>query len=223
MTESKTLYWFRDNSMHTRGFTWAMNVHPRSEMVHRACRECGSVDHYPSGAFDVTVEGGTKYPDVLGCGAYSFLIVSARAVAVWQEAGVTAFHTYPVNVAEVKSKRLEASAAPQYYSVEIDGRCALDLAASGIGNVRICPGCQRVIAPPRMSSDIRFVLTPGSWDGTDLFRDITTYPRVSFCTDRILQLAGQHRLTNFRFEPMAGPIDPRSKGIDYLKRSHWSA
>jgi hypothetical protein len=124
MTEDKTCYCFDDSSVFTRGFTWAMSAHPHSEMVHRACRECGRVAHYPSGAFDVTVEGGTKYPD---------------------------------------------------YS------------------------------------------DPGSGDGSDLFRDITAYPRVSFCTDRILRLAGQHRLTGFRFEPMAGPFDARSKGIDYLK------
>jgi hypothetical protein len=222
MTEHKSYYCFDDNSVFTHGFTWAMSIHPRSEMVHRACRECGWVDHYPSGAFDVTVEGGTKYPDVLGCGAFPFLIVSERVVAVWREAGVAAFHTHPVNVAKVKSKRLVALAPPQYHRVEIDGRCVLDLAASGIGPVSMCPGCQHVITPPRMHGDQRYIPTPGSWDGADLFRDITVYPRLSFCTDRILRLAGQHRLTNFRFEPMAGPFDARSKGIDYLKGAHRS-
>lgn len=59
-------------------------------------------------------------------------------------------------------------------------------------------------------------MVSGSWDGSALFRDELHYPRVSFCTDTIVKIASQYRLTNFCFEPMEGPLDPGNKGIDYL-------
>ena len=107
MKEAETFYVFHDNSAHTSGFTWASSIRPRSEMVHRECSECGAVEHYPSGAFDVVLEGGTKYPDILGCGAYPFLIVSEAVISAWHEAGITSFSTNPVGITEVQSKELQ--------------------------------------------------------------------------------------------------------------------
>lgn len=217
MRESEAFYVFDDNSSYTRGFTWAMSIIPRSEMVHRVCSECGAAENYPSGAFDVIVEGGTKYPDVLGCGAYPFLILSEAVITAWHGAGITCFHTYPVGIAEVKSKRLRDVAPPHYSRVEIDGRCQIDLVASGVEVIRICPECHRVITRSRYPFQHSYRMVPGSWDGCAVFRDPVLYPRVNFCTQVILDLARQHRLTNFRFEPMEKPPDPASKGIDYLK------
>jgi hypothetical protein len=178
---------------------------------------CGAVEHYPRGAFDVIVEGGTKYPDILGCGAYPFLIVSEVVIKVWQQAEITCFHTYPVGIAEVKAKKLRDVAQPQYFRVEIDGKCEIDLIASGVKLIRVCPECHRVIERPTLPHERSYRIKPDSWDGCPIFRDSVLYPRVSFCTQKLLNLAGQHRFTNFRFEPMTGPFDSASKGMDYLK------
>jgi len=218
MKEAQVLYRFRDNSSHTRGFTWAASIRPRSEMVHQLCPECGAVKHYPGGAFDVDVEGGTKYPDVLGCGAYPFLIVSERVIAAWHEAGITCFHSYPVGIADVKSKKLRDVLPPRYLRVEIDGRCRIDLDASGVEVIRVCPECHRVVEHPRYPFVHGFRMVPGSWDGCPVFRDPVLYPRVNFCTQVVLELAGRYQFTNFRFESMEDPPDPASKGIDYLKQ-----
>jgi len=209
-------YEFSHNSFHTRGFTWAMSILPRSEMLHQVCADCGAVVNYPSGAFDVIVEGGTKYPDILGCGAYPFLIVSEAVVVAWQESGISCFHTYPVGISQVKSSRLHDVVPPLYSRVEIDGRCQIDLKASGARDVKYCPRCHHLVTIPSTIPGFRVV--SGSWDGCALFRDPVLYPRVSFCTDLIVDVAGRYRLTNFRFEPMEGPFDPSSKGIDYLKK-----
>lgn len=213
MNNNKAFYTFGDNTFRTRGFAWAASIHPRSEVIHQKCPKCGSVKYYPKGAFDVTLEKGSKYPDVLGCGAYPFLIVSGNVIEAWQEAGIYCFHTYDVRIVEIKSAKLKNLPLPQYYRVEIDGSCLIDLEASGAEVVKFCPECHYLVTTPRILKSFRMV--SGSWDGSALFRDQIHYPMVSFCTDAIVKVAFQNRLTNFRFEPMAGPLDTGSKGINY--------
>jgi len=211
-----SFYTLSDNSSYMRDFTWATTIYSRSEMIERVCPECGAVENYPSGAFDVVVEGGSKYPDVLGCGAYPFLIVTEAVVTAWQKEGISCFHTYSVGIAEVKSRRLRGVSPPRYLRVEIDGRCKIDLIASGVDVVRICSKCHRVMERPKYPFQHGYRMEVGSWDGCALFRDPVFYPRVNFCTEAILELARRYRFTNFRFEPMEKPPDPSSKGIDYL-------
>ena len=169
-------YDFGHNSSYTRGFTWAASIRPRSQIVHQACPECGAVKHYPSGAFDVVVEGGTEYPDVLGCGTFPFLIVSEGVINAWHEAGITCFHTYPVGIADVWSKELLNVLPPRYLRVEIDGQCLIDLNASEVEVIRVCPRCHRVIERPRYPFRHGYRMVPGSWDGCPLFRDVELYP-----------------------------------------------
>ncbi len=211
---SPSFYVFGDNTFSNRGFAWAASIHPRSEVIYQICPKCGSVKYYPNGDFDVTLEKGNKYPDILGCGAYPFLIVSDKVIRAWQEADVCCFHTYEVNITEIKSAKLKDLPAPQYYRVEIDGSCRIDLEASGAKVVKLCPECHHLVTLPSVLNSFRMV--SGSWDGSSLFRDQVNYPMVPFCTETIVKIAFQHRLTNFRFEPMSGPLDPRNKGIDYL-------
>lgn len=214
MSYNPSFYTFGDNSFFTRGFTWAASIHPRSEVIHQICPECGSVKHFPSGDFDVTLEKGSKYPDVLGCGAYPFLIVSEKVIGAWQDEGLDCFHTYKVNVAENKSTKLRNLTSPQYFRIEIDGRCRIDLEASGAKIIQLCPKCHHLITDPPVLRG--FAMASGSWDGSVLFRDPVYFPMISFCTNTALEIAFRHRLTNFRFEPMAGPLDPGNKGIEYL-------
>lgn len=215
MKEQYSFYQFRNNSAYNRRFTWAWRVVTRSEMVHWVCHNCKTVVNYPSGAFDVVVERGSKYPDVLGCGSYSFLIVSDKVVSAWRDGGVLSFHTYPVGVAKVESKKLLGVTPPAYFRVEIDGRCQIDLNASGVEVVEFCPECHHLVTRPSLVPGFRMV--PNSWDGSPLFRDPVLYPRVNFCTQLVLDLARKHGLTNFRFDPMDQPYEFGSRGIDYLK------
>lgn len=220
MITNTRFYEFGDNSSYTRGFTWAMSIRPRSELVWKTCPEYGVVARYPSGEFDVVVEGGNRYPDILGCGAYPFLIVSESVVNAWHDAGITSFQSYLVRVAEVrsKSKKLRETAPPNYYRIEIEGRCEIDLAASGLELVHFAPECEYLVTNPSLPT--KFIMKPGSWDGSPLFRDRLRYPSVSFCTELALDIAHQYRFTNFRFEPMQGPLDSWSRGIDYLRGKH---
>ncbi len=215
-TEMKPeFYWFSDNSPYNPQFTYAYRIHARSEKIDRVCPECGGIERYPKGAFDVSVEEGSEYPDVLMCGEYPFLIVSQGVIGDWKQAGIQAFRTFPVGIARVDSKALWSVHAPTYYRVEIEGRCHIDLEASGLHVTLLCPLCNRLVTEPSVSSGFKMVTD--SWDGSPLFRDPDLYPCVTFCTDFVLELAKKHHRTNFRFEPMQGPHDNFSRGIDYLK------
>jgi hypothetical protein len=221
MNTTIKFYEFSHNSSYTRGFTWAASIYPRSEVVHYVCQNCGSVKHYPRGEFDVALEGGTKYPDVLGCGAYPFLIVTENVVLDWKGAGVTSFEKFKVGIASIKSKspRFYEQAPPKYFRIEITGSCEIDLEASGLEVISFCQNCGHFRTKPAVASG--FQMVEGSWDGSFLFRDIIKYPHVTFCTLNILELAHRNHHTNFRFEPMGRPRNTASKGIDYLK-GHFS-
>jgi hypothetical protein len=213
---NEQLYVFRHNSSHTRGYTWAWDIVPRSEIYRKVCPKHNINLTLPRGAFDVSVEGGTKYPDILGCGSYPFLIASERVVTIWKTHNISGFTTYPVGVAEVQSKRLKDMPPPQYYRIEIDGGCKIDLEASGLRIVAYDPDCPHLVTDPLVAPG--FQMVANSWDGSDLFRDQHLYPAVTFCTEKVLELAREHHMTNFRFEPMERRLGNDSKGIDYRKK-----
>jgi len=170
------------------------------------CQDYGVVVSYPSGEFDVIVEGGNSYPDILGCGPYPFLIVSEPVVEAWRAAGVSSFTSYLVRVEDVHSRspKLLRAIPPLYYRIEIDGRCEIDMAASGLNIVRYAPDCHYIVTDPPQA--FGFQMVDGSWDGAPLFRDHARYPRESFCTQAIPDIVQEQRFSNFRFEPMAGPF-----------------
>lgn len=211
-----TFYTFRNNTSSFPIYTWAASIVPRSPLTTVQCLACGYKDTFTSGAFDVICEGGSKYPDVLGCGKYPYLLLSEKAISTWEKAGITQYHTYPVHVDSIKSRKLTKEMAPLYQRVEIIGKCRIDLVGSSRDVESTCAVCGR-------SKFVRFDLTstfkmiPGSWDGSSLFRDEIQFPCVTFCTREILDIAQSNDLTNFRFEPMHEPPNISSKGINYMK------
>jgi hypothetical protein len=215
MNEYELTFYFSHNSDYTRGFTWAMSIYPQSKVYYKKCPLCGSVEWYPLGEFDVLLEGGNKFPDVLGCGAYPFLILSNKVIDALRQANISCFHTYKVGIKEIKSrsKKLFLEIPPQYYRVEVDGVCQIDLEKSGIKVISYCPECHNKDVRPYLPEGYKMV--PGSWDGSDLFRDSILFPRVNFCTKRFMDLAHQYKFTNFRFEYMENNKATPKKGLDY--------
>jgi hypothetical protein len=178
------------------------------------CKNCGHVEHYPSGAFDVNLEGGSEYPDALGCGAYPFLIISERVVDDWNQAGIDNYLTYPVRISSIDSADITNKLPPNYWRIEMNGTCSIDLLSSGLVNADYCAICGNLRTGE--SQITGFIMEADSWDGSDLFRDKNQFPRINFCTMRILELAKKKTHSNFRFEPMQGPFGIDGKGITYL-------
>lgn len=202
MKQTDIFYEFSHNTTYEGVFPWAVSIIPRSEVIFRECRECNAIETYPSGAFDVTLEGGSKYPDILGCGAYPFLIVAQSVINVWRGNNINCFQGYPVNITDIRSTFLQGIVEPQYFRVEIEGRCQIDLTASRVEVIKFCPECHYLETRPTVVSGRQMVID--SWDGSNLFRDQDLYPRVNLCTQKIFDIAREHRFTNFRFEQV-GP------------------
>lgn len=189
-----------DNTTGEKGWTYAVEIHPTSHSIDWECTECGRAAEYPSGAFDVTVEGGTKYPDFLGCGEYPLLIVSENVVLAWEKAGIDSFRRFPVKIRKAIYTKLKPATAPAYFHVETTGQARIDLAASGIAVKKVCKRCGEATRSPEVVS--QFKLLDGSWDGSHLFRDVRFFPHVTFCTEKIVTIARSSGLTNVAFDRM---------------------
>jgi predicted RNA-binding Zn-ribbon protein involved in translation (DUF1610 family) len=191
---------FGHNSSYEKQWTFATSVHPTSHFIQWHCDECGHGASYPSGSFAVTLEGGSQFPDFLGCGAYPLLIVSERVVSALEGAGMTCFNQYPVRAAAVRETGLRCEDAPDYVRLELTGEWMIDFAGSKATISRVCPRCGEVkIDPPIIR---RFRIIDGSWNGSDLFRDHRYFPRVNFGTKNVANLAQVHHLTSCRFDQM---------------------
>lgn len=208
------IYAFSDNSSWNRVFTRAIEIRASSPITDRECAKCGSASQMPIGGFDVVVEGGTKYPDVLGCGFYPFLVLSRKAIDALRIHAVDAFDSFPVRVVEVRSKKLKAVQPPDYFRIEITANVEIDLNASGITIEKYCSGCGSLEARPVIPQ--RFELVAGSWDDNVLFRNKKYFPRIYFCSDDLLTIASQFQLSNFRFTRIDHPFDPAERGVPYL-------
>lgn len=217
MKENELFFTFSDNTFYSKRFTWATSIIPRSAMIHRKCSNCNAVENYPSGEFDVVLEKGSEFPDVLGCGAYPFLILSERVISTLVAERISAFHTIPIGISDIRSKSntLMERIPPKYYRIEIDGSCQIDLKASGLEVVRHCPECHHLVTKPRVPNGL--LIISGSRDKSDIFRDSQLYPRIYFCNDRLPGIVNRYKFTNFRFEFMKGPWNSSSRGLDITK------
>jgi hypothetical protein len=195
----------RPNTSYERQWTSAVSIHPRSRSVEWTCPECGTYARYPAGSFDVTIEGGTAYPDFLSCGAYPLLIVSGRVIESWTRHGIGPFTKYPVGVATALETQLLPRDAPEYFRVEIAGEIKVDVSQSGASFTRFCRRCGGFMTDPMLVK--AFAFFPGSWDGSPLFRDHRLFPRVTFCTEFVQQVSEAEKLTNVCFKEMLTFVD----------------
>lgn len=214
----------RHNSFHTRGYPWAQSV-VEGLTTGAPCEVCGVEPLIAEGDISVTLEPrkGKEWPDVLGCGAYPFFIVSGRVIEAWGEEGVGAFPRHRVNVLPPFPDKLRASPPPDYFW--LDGErmrgASLDFEASGFVGVRFCPRCGNrtddigATYERQRSRAWPFVFIPGAWTGAKLFTTDLS-PTKFFCTEDVLHSAARHGLTNFRFLRAEDGNSPGGEGIRYL-------
>ncbi len=212
-------YKFSHNSFYTRGYTWAYSWKNSSEYT-KICPMCNSpLIVYPDNTIHLTVEGGIKYPDILGCGEYPFLIVSENMINDWERFGITGYKKYKADIVEVKGKRIKDIEPPKYYHIDVIGRAEYDLNAMKCQISIICNNCKRIQYLDSSGKIINvlpdsIIFKNNSWDGSDLFVDSLT-PRYIFCTNKILNLAGINERTNCRFVPLDDKDPVSNKGLDY--------
>ena len=99
------LFTMSDNTDMSRGWTYAFNIHTKSEVKSLRCKNCGAVDESPTKEFDVDVEKGTKFPDILQCGpSPSLLVVSEKVVNDWKRDKISGFDYFKVNIRDVRGR-----------------------------------------------------------------------------------------------------------------------
>ncbi len=211
-------YEFGHNSFCTRGYTWAYSLKPLPAELKLRCDKCtAGLPLYPKHQIGLVVEGGVKYPDILGCGAFPFLIVSQNVIDDWENAGITGYEKYEANIVEAKGKRIRDLEPPQYYHINITGRAQYDMDAMGFRCEVVCNYCGHtrfIDSNNEMDIPSPTIIKEGSWDGSDMFAaDIT--PGRSFCTEKILFLTGMNERTNCRFVPLDDNDPVSNKGLDY--------
>src|SRR5438045_2091664 len=106
---------FNHNSSQDRQWALAVSIHATSHEVAWHCPLCGRAAKYPSGSFDLSIEGGSSFPDFLGCGAYPLLIVSERVVTAWEKGGITTFRAFPVGISSISESQVQRASAPKYF------------------------------------------------------------------------------------------------------------
>lgn len=219
-----------DNSFHKRGFPWIQTLGAGFRQVY-LCNRCAPTRSimYADGPVEAFLESdkGVRWPDVIGCGHFPFLILSARAVRAFSAEGIGEFPHHPVLIQPPLPRRLAGPEPELLRYVWLDGKkmrgALLDFETSGFVDVQFCPECgtrtddisatfdrQRSCACP-------YAFRPGTWNGSNLFT--TDLSECSFfCTEAVVDCAHKHKLTNFRFIPAEQGANPASNGIDYLRK-----
>jgi hypothetical protein len=213
-----------DNSLATVGFPWVASIRSGLQTI-ASCRSCPRTVERPEGVVEAVLEPreGSEWPDVLGCGAWPLLIVSEQVLSAWQREGVGTFHHWPVAILDPLPKKLVRKASPDYFW--IDGAqvrgASLDFDASGFVGVRFCPECSTRTDDIAATYDRQhaqvwpLVFRPGTWNGSNLFTTDISEAKF-FCTDKVVECAAKHRLTNFRFIPVEDGAGTDSGGLEYM-------
>jgi hypothetical protein len=214
------------NSFETRGFPWGQEILSGLVLVKVcfACAQEGRRIERPHGEVEIRLEKrkGSRWPDVLGCGAWPLFIVSRRVLADWQHSGVRDIPAYPVRIADPVPKKLQNAPMPEYFWLDGENMpgATLDLEASGFVNVSFCPKCGTRIEDisatykRQHTGTWPMAIIESTWNGADVFTTDLS-PAAFFCTEKVLECAKRNKHTNFRFVPAAVAASP-AKGIKYL-------
>ena len=196
-----------DNTFDTRGFPWISHIN--SGLKNRLpCPECDAFNYELPGELAVSLEPkkGTKWPDVIGCGAEPLFIVSKRVLRDWKNDGIGEFLSHRIHIIPPFPKRLQ-DMEPPYYSW-LDGSqmhgARMDFDASGFVEVTFCLACGRRSDNVTATYDRQhskawpMAFIDNSWTGENLFTTDLS-PAAFFCTESVVESARKHGHTNFRF------------------------
>ena len=211
-----TFFIVRNNQTYLNRYAWANTILWTDFALRPQCEICGDDGAETPGGFDVVVGQGSKYPDILGCGHVPYFILSDRAVETWKRHGITNFDQYRVTVRIAKPKLLRGVTPPTYWRIEPRGKCAVDLEAKGLIPERWCEEHKRYRRKITIHVS-KTVLVPGTWDGSDLFRDVNYSRYVVMCTKRLADICIAEKLLCFRFDRLDKAEIFPGKGDLYTK------
>lgn len=179
-----------------RSKIYAPTILNSDELLHK-CKKCGRDYFRRDSDIKLLVEGNGSYPDVLLCGHWPIRVVSERALKKWNENHITGYRSYPVRIFKKNGDEIPNEEASYHY-IEITGSNEFDLKAMGIKIVSQCNSCGAVTYNKNTWEFGKAIVKKGAWDGSDLFA--FKYFGSSSCTQKLLEVIYNNRLTNFRFK-----------------------
>jgi len=222
---------FGHNSFYTSGYTWIKKLILKQEYIawDCACVACGKEwreekENYYDMSLDAQVERdkGSKWPDMIGNGSEPCLkIISQRVLEAWESEGFGHFPSFPVRIIPPFPKKV-VSEPPMYYRLDnskLEG-VELDWEASGFCDAKICNICGKLSWNENKSFKMEteqivpLAFKEGTWTGMDIF--CSKHVGHMFCTEKVIDCAVKHKLTNCSFVPceIAGN-DSFFRGIKY--------
>ena len=137
MSTTPRFFSVSDNSFAKVGFPWIASIR-RGLRTIALCKSCPRTVQQPQGDVEAVLEPqeGTKWPDVLGCGAWPLLIVSGQVLSAWQCEGAGTLPHRRVTILDPLPKKLVGKAPPDYFWIDgtqIRG-ALLDFDASGFSS-----------------------------------------------------------------------------------------
>jgi len=201
-----TLYSVTDNTIEEKQWAWAWTALPDLATISKRCDVCNRgrlyPSRYPERTLEAEVEDGTSYPDILGCGSYSFFIISEATLLNLQMYSVESFQAFPLNIIQATGSIIETVTPPRYHHLKIAVGCEVDFPAMGVSVLEHCPKCYSTRFDPLhdfdYSSDIDLIIKEKSLRGYDLF--VSEFlPCVPICTSRFKEIVEQSHGTNFEF------------------------
>lgn len=200
----------------SNGWAYASKIYAKSEEVIIDCEKCGARGRYPEKEFDIDIEGGEKYPDILLCGSYPLLIVSKKVVEDWKNEGITGFSFYPVGINSVSSESLRKVTPPSYFHIVVQGKSKLNLVKMEVDIVEKCPSCGKIKFNKPIWDIDKFYIDETTWDGLDLFVS-DLFPTMILVTTNVVQSACKNKHTNFEFIKAEDSMQIIQNPINYLE------
>lgn len=210
-------YSLADNSAYVRGAVPFCGAYARERLL-TECQLCGARQTEPAEVISLVSpksEGGF-WPDAKDCfTGIPGLYVSARVKETLDEARLRYGKALPAAVQKPYPVSCRGVEPPSYWLITGELGAKLDFASSGFRVISVCQSCGTVKTDPR-SRPNRAEFVENSWNGSHIFyTDLS--PVAMFCSEHVLELAHQHKWTNFRFLRLEEAYDSFSKGIDYFK------
>lgn len=176
------------------------------------CPVCGATRRDPTGDLLVTLadDRARIWPDLIACGDYPCFVASGRFVDAMRESGIRIEMGGKVEFTEPIENGLSLDDSPGYFW--LDGRRGhqggrMDFDASGYVDVRFCSVCANrtddiTMTSRRQNADPPppTVIEYDADKGHDLFTTDLS-PCAFYCTERVLEVAKKHGLTNIAFYP----------------------
>lgn len=168
------------------------------------CSNCGrsiATMLYNSGVHQLVLEGGKKYPDLLGFhgAGKQMLILSGRTLSLFKQHNISGISgSEQIQVLEKRGSKLIDSTglSPDYWIVNVTGIVELDFSSMGLKKKNKCDCCGQFTWNRQRLTPL--ILDENTWNGYDLCR-ITSIPGYIICTDRVRCLVEEYSLSGFDF------------------------